>query len=398
MGLEVSPLRPDEAEAAYQLRVRTFTADQVGNFDPSSPYVPLDRRLAARVDGRLVGQLGVWPFRQVFGGREVPMGGVGGVAIAADQRGRGVGSRLLAAAIELMRERGDVISTLYPATVAPYRAWGWALAGSHDVRRLDTRVLTTIAPPAVDDVVVRPGTEADLAACRELARDLARTEPGGLVAPDRWYARRLESGPDEADGDGLDVAVRGDTVVGFVSWDREDRGGFGWHLDVQLVVGQDGDVERALWRHLGRWWSVAPTAGMVSWPSDPLVGELPELDTTVGMQEYWMTRLVDLPGAIAARGFPPGLEATVPLQVHDRRVAANDGPWVLEVRDGNGQVTPGGAERVGVDVHDLAALYTGFAPARVLARRGLLRGATEADVDALAWAFGSPTPWMREYF
>ena len=65
-------------------------------------------------------------------------------------------------------------------------------------------------------MVVRPGTEADLAACRELARALARTEPGGLVAPDRWYARRLESGPDEADGDGLDVAVRGDTLVGFV--------------------------------------------------------------------------------------------------------------------------------------------------------------------------------------
>lgn len=397
MGLEVSALRPDEAEAAYQLRVRTFTADQAGTFDPGSPYVPDDRRLAARVDGRLVGQLGVWPFRQVFGGREVPMGGVGGVAIAADQRGRGAGSALLAAALELMRERGDVISSLYPATVAPYRAWGWALAGTHDVRRVDTRTLTTVPAPRTD-VVVRPGTEDDLPACRELARRVAATEPGGLVAPDRWYARRLEVGPEESDGDGLDVAVRDGDVVGFASWGREDRGGFGWHLDVNLVVGLDADVDRALWRQLGSWWSVAPTAGLVSWPTDPLVVDLPELDTTVGLQEYWMTRLVDLPGAIAARGFPPDLDVSVPLHVHDRRLSDNDGAFVLEVQDGNGAATPGGAGRVTVDVHDLAAMYTGFTSARVLARRGGLQGATTEDVDALASTFDAPTPWMREYF
>lgn len=397
MGLEISPLRPDEHEAAYQLRVRTFTADQSGDYDPDSPYVPDDRRLAARVDGRLVGQLGAWPFGQAFGGREVPMGGVAGVTIAADQRGRGVGSRLLEAGLDLMREHGDVISTLYPSTLAPYRAWGWALGGSHDIRRLATRLLTTVAAPR-SDTTTRPATPTDLPVCRDLVRRVSRAEPGGLVAPDRWYANRLQCGPEEADGDGLDVAVRDGRVVGFASWDREDRGGMGWHLDVNFVIGEDADAERALWRQLGSWWTVAPTAGLVSWPTDPLLVELSELDTTVAMQEYWMTRLVDAPGAVAARGYPPGLEVTVPLRITDRRVAANDGAFVLEVADGDGRLTPGGDGRVTVDVHDLAALYTGFTPARVLARRGGLPGSTRADVQALGWAFDGPTPWLREYF
>lgn len=111
-----------------------------------------------------------------------------------------------------------------------------------------------------------------------------------------------------------------------------------------------------------------------------------------------MTRLVDAPGAVAARGFPPGLEVTVPIRIHDRRLPANDGAFVLEVQGGRGALTAGGDGRVEVDVHDLAALYTGFTSARVLARRGALAGATDADVDALAWAFDGPIPWMREYF
>lgn len=394
MDVEISPLRPEEREAAFRLRLRTFSASTDQPFDPDAAYVPDDRRLVARHDGRLVGQLGVWPFAQVFGGRAVPMGGVGGVTVAADARGGGVASRLLAAGLDLMWERGDVISTLYPATVAPYRAWGWALAGSHDLRRLPTRALTTLPRPTTA-VTTRPGTPDDHAACVELARRVARTEPGGLIGSDPWYARQLAIEPD----DGLDVAVRDGEVVGFATWDR-DAGddAVGWRLQVGLVVGVDADAERALWRQLGTWWSVAPTATVVSWPTDPLVVDLPELDTAVAHQEYWMTRLVDAPGAVAARGFPDGVRATVALHLHDDRLPANDGPFVLEVADGRGHLTAGGAGRVAVDVRDLAALYTGFLPATVLARRGALTGATPDDVAALARAFDAPTPWLREYF
>jgi predicted acetyltransferase len=391
--LEIGPLRPDEAEAALRLRARTFTTDPSPAFDPADPYVPDDRRIGARVDGRLVGHLAVWPFAQVFGGSEVPMGGVGGVAVAADQRGRGVGSRLLADGLALMREHGDAVSTLYPATVAPYRAWGWALAGCHDIRELPTRALASVPAPAT--TVVRPGREADLPACIALAQKVARTEPGGLVATEGWYRRRFEIGPD---GDGMDVAERDGEVVGFAEWGRTAVDAPGWRLDVGLVVGRDADADRALWRQLGSWWSVAPTARVVSHPTDPLVVDLPELDSTVRTQAYWMTRLVDAPDAVAARGYPVGVTASVPLRLHDDRLHDNDGAFVLEVADGVGALVPGGTGRVHVDVRDLAPLWTGFLPARVLARRGALAGATADDVAALADAFDAPTPWMREYF
>lgn len=397
VGLEISPIRPGEHEAAFQLRVRTFTSDQSATFDPDAAYIPDDRRLIARLDGRIVGQFGIWPFAQVYGGREVPMGGVGGVTIAADQRGQGVASRLMAAGLEMMRDHGDVISTLYPATIAPYRAWGWALAGSHMYRTVPTRALTTLAA-APADIVIRPATEDDMTPCMALAQQVARTEPGGLVGPEVWYRRSFRPGLPEEDGDGLDVAVRDGEVVGFTVWGRHTGDVHGWQVDVDHLIGTDAEVERAMWRQLGTWWSVAPTTRLVSWPSDQLLVDLPERDTMIEAEETWMTRLVDAAGAVRARGFPPGLEVSVPLRIHDRRVPANDGPFVLTVSDGRGALEPGGPGRVEVDVGHLAALYTGFTPASVLARRGGLPGATADDVAQLGWAFGSPTPWMREYF
>lgn len=71
---------------------------------------------------RVVGHAAVWPFHQSFGGRPVPMGGVAGVAVAVDRRGRGVGSALLAGCLDLMAERGLVLSTLSPSTPIPYRS------------------------------------------------------------------------------------------------------------------------------------------------------------------------------------------------------------------------------------------------------------------------------------
>ncbi len=392
MTIETGLLRPDEHAAVLAMRARTFTAADPAAVTEDPAYVPDDRRLAAREDGQLIGTLGAWPFRQVVGGREVPMSGIAGVIVEAHARRRGAGSRLLAAGIDLVREHGDPIATLYPATVAPYRAWGWALAGHHLHREVATRALTTIPAPTMD-VRVRPGSGDDHVACAAVARAVARTEPGGLVAPDRWYRRRL----DLEGTDHLDVAEVDGEVAGFALWSRANVGD-GWRVEASLVVGTTVDVERALWRQLGSWWSVGPTTQFVSWPADPLVADLAELDTRIVEDHPWMTRLVDAPAAIAARGWPDGVTVAVPLHVHDDRILANDGKLVLEVADGRARLTSGGEGRVEVDVRDLAALYTGYLPARVLARRGGLPGATDADVAALADAFDAPTPWLREYF
>jgi GNAT superfamily N-acetyltransferase len=114
--MQIRPLRPQDAEQAFALRVAAFSTAAHVEYDGSEIYIPDEHRLVAVDGNRVVGHLGIWPFHQAFMGCLVPMGGVAGVVVAHDRRGSGVASKLLAAGLEHMRDAGLAISSLYPST------------------------------------------------------------------------------------------------------------------------------------------------------------------------------------------------------------------------------------------------------------------------------------------
>src|SRR5256885_1026195 len=85
--------------------------------------------LVAELDGRPAGFLRSRDYRQFFGGRAVPMGGLASVAVDPYARGRGVATALLDRAIVGLREAGQWISALYPSAPPLYRARGWGPVG-----------------------------------------------------------------------------------------------------------------------------------------------------------------------------------------------------------------------------------------------------------------------------
>jgi predicted acetyltransferase len=226
----------------------------------------------------------------------------------------------------------------------------------------------------------------------------ARTEPGGLVPGERWLRRALDPDPDEPEI--AVVATRHDQVVGLVlaikTGAEDDHSMFG--LQVLRLFGVDLDAERALWRFIGHHHGVAAMITFRSQPAEPLLFDLPHgLHLAGPASEHFMTRLVDAPAAITARGWP-AVTATVELEIIDPRHRANSGRFVLEVRDRAAALTPGGSGRVRVDIGALSSLYTGFVSAAQLAHAGKLAGATDDDVAALTDAFSAPTPFIRDYF
>jgi predicted acetyltransferase len=76
----------------------------------------------------------------------------------------------------------------------------------------------------------------------------------------------------------------------------------------------------------------------------------------------------------------------------------NQGRFWLRVRDGRGQLEPGGRGGPTLAIGAFSSLYTGWASAEMLRRAGKLEGGSEGQLTALDAAFAGPTPWMVDEF
>ncbi len=400
--MQVRTFTPEDRPAGFQLRVLAFTPMASIAYDPDDEYVPDDRRIGVfDDDGTLLAQAGAWPFGQWFLGRRVPTAGIGGVTVLPEARGRGLGRRAMEALVEVCRDQGDVFSSLYPSLPGFYRSLGWVEAGGRTVRRLRTAGLADLPRP--DRAVrVRALDAEDDAQLDAAAAAVDRTNRRGHGTLDRGrvFHRRLLAPDDEL----LQyVALRGDAVVGYLSADktraRDEDGHVSFRLLVTDLVADDHDAWLALWSLVASNAPVCTITDVVSRPHEPLLDLLPTATVDPRLEHLvWQGRILDVGGALAARGWPTGVEVEVPLHVDDDWLPANDGPGTLHVTGGEARWEPGGPGRVHLDVGALTALFTGWATPTDLAWQGRLTGATPADLDALTEAFRAPTPWLDAYF
>jgi predicted acetyltransferase len=157
-------------------------------------------------------------------------------------------------------------------------------------------------------------------------------------------------------------------------------------------------VAAALWRMIGSSSTMAPTTHVTGPPEHPLLLLLPEQDLEQLSTLRFMLRIVDLPGAFAARGYGPDARLAVDIEVDDRDCPWNSGRWRVSIEGGQASAAKGGDGTVKVTPSALATLYSGYMSPWALAAAGLLPGASERDLAALTAAFSGPTPWMPEIF
>jgi predicted acetyltransferase len=156
---------------------------------------------------------------------------------------------------------------------------------------------------------------------------------------------------------------------------------------------------RALWSIVASHGTIVSTVRAVVSPADPVTWLTAEPDVTLTRAEQWMLRLLDAPAALAGRGFPAGVSASVPLAVTDPQLPANSGDWRLEVSGGAAALTraaPGSESPLRLGARGLAALYAGT-PLATLRRAGLAAGAGR-DADAALDAAFAATPYMIDSF
>ncbi|HEX5505691.1 MAG TPA: GNAT family N-acetyltransferase [Thermomicrobiales bacterium] len=381
----------DEAEVrAYaDIVVQALFWPPLAEDDWAAEIGPANIRLARR-GGRVVAGLACWRFGQWFGGRSVPAAGLTAVAAAPEHRGGGVMGALLRGTLADLRDEGFPLAVLYPSTQPVYRRAGFEQAGSRIGYRLPAQALD-----ARDRALtIRPLDTADHEAIRALYAARAERTAGNLDRNEPLWARLLSPRP----------ATYAYLVEG-------DNGPEGYTVyRQQPVPGQlDGDI-RAL-----DLVALTPAAGRrlltffadhrsmiahVCWygaPADPLFTLVANQAHTVDWRMEWLLRVVDVRAALAARGYPPGLEAEVHLAVRDAACPWNDGRFILTIADGRGEVREGGRSDVILDARGLAALYSGYLAPAALQQAGLAAGEPRA-LAAAGLPFAGPAPWMPDMF
>ncbi|TDD86349.1 GNAT family N-acetyltransferase [Actinomadura darangshiensis] len=384
--MEIRTLAWEEHGAVRDIRARAFgpLSDEAWRWRMEALHRPsfeTGRQFAVFEDGRIVATAALHEMTQWWHGRAVSMGGVSGVTVAPEERGRGLGRGLVTGVLERCAAFGHPLAVLYPATTRLYRLLGWEHAGAQHHIEFPAEVLRTVAAGRVPVRRAGPQDAAEVAAVigrtHESARDCG---PVGWTEP-RWRG---------ALGSRDDYAYLAED--GFLSY-RWSEGGSG--LEVNRLVASSEATLRALWAIVGSGSSTAETIRACVSPMDPVLWLPGEREHENVHRSQWMLRVVDAPAAIAARGYPAGVTAGVPLDIDDPQRPANSGHWRLEVKDGEGRLErsaeDAGAVRLGP--RGLSALYAGV-PVPTLRRSGLLQG---GDADALSAVFAA-TPFSLDYF
>jgi predicted acetyltransferase len=353
--------------------------------------------LGAFVDEVPAGAAILHDMRQYWLGQPVTMAGVASVKVAPEHRGRGIGRTLMTEALNVIAERGYPLSALYPATMPIYRSLGWELAGAKHRFSVPARSLRGLVEPdkaargagaAHQDVPIRRAGPADVATVTEVIGESHRAarDAGPLTWDEgpaaQWLGRK-----------DMFTYLAGDDGFAAYRWDGGD-------LWVERVHARTPETLRALWSVIASHSSTTENVRGWTGPYDPFWWLTRERDATISRRGMWMLRVVDAAAAIAARGFPPGVSASAPLEIQDPVRPANSGHWQLAVADGTGELIPNGGVpspvRLTLGARGVAALYAGI-PVASLRLAGLASGGTPEADAALDAAFAA-TPYMLDEF
>lgn len=384
------PLDEPEASQAAEIVSRAFARSAWA--DPAKGPVQqagAENFRVLRQKGSVVATLLIHRLGQFFGGRSVPMAGIGTVAVSPEHWARGAGRELMVHTVRELAEQGMALSALFPATLSFYRGTGYEPAGGKYTALIDTDRIG-IRDQELPLRRVRPD---DVPAVEAVYRESAVGIPGHLDRNALMY--RFARSRLDGTVDGYVVEIGG-RMEGYVYLAMP---GGGYPVDVE-VTDIAATTARATRRLLGFLYDHRSQVRSVRWrtgPGDPFLALLPEPYVRVTMDERWMLRVVDVRAALAARGYPAGLRTEIHLQVQDPLVPANDGPFVLDISDGEARVRTGGRGALRTDVRGLAALYSGHLTPAALARIGLVEG-PETALRAAEAAFAGVAPWMADGF
>lgn len=365
-----------------------------------------DRVLGAYDGDTLVGGGAAFSFRfTVPGGASVPTAGVTSVGVLPSHRRQGILRQLMARQLADVRQRGEPLAALFASEGSIYQRFGYGLGslnGTVDVER----ERTSFRDPVAADGQVRLVDAATAESAVRVVYDAVRARtPGFFERSDAWWRvfmadpefRRRGAGRKfhailERDGQPVAYALYR------IKQEWLDLGSASTLMVVELLA-VDPAAYQQMWRYVFGVDLIAKIRARLGPPDHPLlliVAEPRRLALRIS-DGLWL-RVVDVPGALAARGY--AADGSVVIEVSDEFMPEVAGRWRFTVKGGQGtaEATNEPAE-LALDITDLGAVYLGAFSFAQLASAGrtveMVLGA-RARADSM---FATElAPWCPEVF
>jgi len=405
VSIEVRPAENlDEYQEAF------FAIGQYFGQEPSSRedmerfsrLLPLERMLAGRENGTIVGGAGGFPFEMSVPGGSVRCAGTTVVGVYPTHRRRGVLRAMMRAHLDDAHERGEPIAALWASEETIYGRFGYGRAAfSGEISLARERV--AFAHPVELGSVARIVDAADALERFPSIWDALATERPGVHGRSRdwWELRVLRDPPDRRGGNGPKRFVLferdGDAVAYAIyrhnmSWDAGSSSG---RVYVVEAVGRDAAATAELWRYLLDIDWVATIESSLLPPDHPLFFLLAESRRMrYRMGDSLWVRLLDVGAALSARTYAADEELV--FEVTDAFCEWNGGRWRLA--DGAAERTKASPD-LRLDVRELGSAYLGGIAFRQLAQAGLVEESTPGAIDRADSVFRHGLhPWGPEIF
>ncbi|MER7762704.1 GNAT family N-acetyltransferase [Streptomyces sp. NPDC097619] len=348
-------------------------------------------RLGAYEGTDLVGFMAAHDFRMsVPGGTDLPCPALTFVSVAPTHRRRGVLTALMAGMLERAARAGAPVAALWASEAAIYGRFGWGPATQGTSVRIDSRrpLALRVAP---DPRPLRLVPVEEAPALVGPYYEATRARRAGRHARDAWRWREewlREKDEDDEELGPPRVLALGDPLAGYAVYRTKSDGnaepGQRGEVQVYELEADTPAVAAALWSCLA---GLDLTDTVHAWgrpADDPLLlfaADRDQVRITSVFPALWI-RLVDVPGALAARGWAAPVELV--LDVEDRELPANHGRFRLKAGpDGAACESAREPADLALHVRDLAACYLGGTPVADLVRAGLVTEHTPGAADRL---------------
>jgi predicted acetyltransferase len=354
---------------------------RIAHMETGGVYGGIETAWIAERAGRTVGAFRAYALTQHMHGAEYRMMGLAAVAVDETARRRGVGTELCTHAVRVARERGDVLSVLYPFRPAYYQALGWGTVGEMHAYRFRPE---SLAVNGGGDV--RRATPADSTGIATCYAEVARGTNGLIRRIARVWRHHLD--------DGMHAYVTGSAGVDGYALVRFGRGASPdeRQMYVRELVAANAAACDALLGWIGAQRDAWRIVSYEATPDEQFAHRLsePRPPGFHNARNLWapvarivrgpMLRLLDVPRALEERvAWGPAAPMQFGLEVTDTLAPENAGPFTVEF-DGSRVAVRRGSARplLRMPASVLAQVFAG----ELRVRQALVMGIAEAEGDA----------------